>query len=135
MDAELSQDLILQSLPESFSQFVVNYHINKLDIFLLELLNMLKIAKNHIKGERGPLLMVDKNKYGRKGSKKGKKLNPKRSTFKKKKAKHVPADMTCYHYGKTGHWKRNCKSFLAKMKENASVAHKGVTENQRAEEK
>ena len=63
MDVELSQDLILQSLPKFFSQFVVNYHMNKLDIFLPELLNILKIAENHIKGEKGPLLMVDKNKY------------------------------------------------------------------------
>ena len=31
MDGELNQDLILQSLPESFSQFVLNYHMNKLN--------------------------------------------------------------------------------------------------------
>ena len=65
MDAELSQDLILQSLPESFSQFVVNYYMNKLDISLPELLNMLKIVENHITGEKSPLLMMDKNKYDR----------------------------------------------------------------------
>ena len=56
---------------------------------------MLKIVENHIKGEKGPLLMVDKNKYGRNGSKKGKRLNPKRSIFEKKKAKLVPTDITC----------------------------------------
>ena len=50
MDDELSQNLILQSLPDSFSQFVINYHINKLNISLLELLNMLKIAESHFKG-------------------------------------------------------------------------------------
>ena len=42
MDGELSQDLILQSLPDSFSQFVINYHMNKLNISLSKLLNMLK---------------------------------------------------------------------------------------------
>ena len=77
MDGELNQDLILQSLPDSFSQFVLNYHMNKLDIFLPELLNILKIVENHIKGEKGSLLMVDKNKYGRKGSRKVKKLKVK----------------------------------------------------------
>ena len=52
MHGELSQDLILQSLPDSFSQFVINYHMNKLNISLPELLNMLKIAKSHFKGEK-----------------------------------------------------------------------------------
>ena len=99
--------------------------MNKLDIFQSELLNMLKITKNHIKREKDPLFLVDKNKFGRKGSKKEKKLNPKRNTFKKK-AKNVPADMTCYHYGKMGYWKNNCQSFLAKMNENASIAHKDM---------
>ena len=59
MDGELSQDLILQSLSDSFSQFVINYHLNKLNISLPELLNMLKIAENHFKGEKAPILLVD----------------------------------------------------------------------------
>ena len=53
MDGELSQDLILQSLSKSFTQFVVNYHINKLNTFLPELLNMLKTAESHIKKRKG----------------------------------------------------------------------------------
>ena len=52
MDGELSQHLILQSLPDSFSQLVINYHMNKLNISLPELLNMLKTAENHFKGEK-----------------------------------------------------------------------------------
>ena len=79
MDGELNQDLILQSLPESFSQFVVNYHMNKLNTFLPELLNMLKTAESHIKKDKAPLLLVDginKKKTGIKGSKR--RLNPKR---------------------------------------------------------
>ena len=69
MDGELSQDLILQSLPESFSQFVVNYHMNKLNSSLPELLNMLKTVESHIKKDKAPLLLVDgisKKKAGKK---------------------------------------------------------------------
>ena len=58
MDGELSQNLILQSLPESFAQFVVNYHMNKLNTSLPELLNMLKTAESHIKKEKATLLLV-----------------------------------------------------------------------------
>ena len=43
MDGELNQDLILQSLSESFSQFIMNYHMNKLNTSLPELL---KYAQN-----------------------------------------------------------------------------------------
>ena len=60
MDGELSQDLILQSLSESFIQFVMNYHMNKLNTSLSELLNMLKTAESHIKKEKDPLLLVGK---------------------------------------------------------------------------
>ena len=52
MDIELSQDLILQSLPDFFSQFVINYLMNKLNSSLPKLLNILKTAESHFKGEK-----------------------------------------------------------------------------------
>ena len=72
MDGEFSQNLILQSHSESFSQFIINYYMNKLNISLPELLNMLKTAKSHFKREKAPVLLVDKinKKKGKKGSKK-----------------------------------------------------------------
>ena len=102
MDGELSQNLILQSLPESFAQFVINYHMNKLNTSLSELLNMLKIAESLFKGEKASVLLVDKinKKKGKKDSKK--KMNPKAS-ISKKKMKKVFAKGTCYYYGKEGH--------------------------------
>ena len=64
MDSELGQDLILQSLLDSFSQFVLNYHMNKLNTSLPELL---KIAKSHSKGDKAHLLLVDeRNKQAKK---------------------------------------------------------------------
>ena len=102
MDGELSQNLILQSLPNFFSQFVINYHMNKLNISLPELLNMLKIAESHFKGEKAQVLHVDKisKKKVKKGSKKM--LNPK-ANIPKKKAKKVSVKGTCHHCGKEGH--------------------------------
>ena len=128
MDGELNQDLILQSLPESFSQFVLNYHMNKLNTSLPELLNMLKIAESHLKKNKAPLLLVDgvnKKKIGKKGSKR--RLNPK-GGIKKKKGKKASGQMTCFHCGKPGHWKRNCKVYLASVKPGASEAPKGMKE-------
>ena len=124
MDGELNQDLILQSLPDSFSQFVLNFHMNKLNTSLPELLNMLKTAESHSKGDKAQVLLVDRKKQAmKKGMKR--KFNPKKSIQKKyKKAKK--ADGACFHYGKTGHWKKNCKVYLASVKQDATGASKGL---------
>jgi hypothetical protein len=52
MDHELSVDLILQSLPQNFLQFIMNYHMKKLDNTLPQLFNMLKTAKGAFKNKK-----------------------------------------------------------------------------------
>ena len=79
MDGELSQNLILQSLPDFFFQFVINYHMNKLNTILPELLNMLKIAETHFKLEKPPLLLVDKKKIKVRKKNSKRKMKPKGS--------------------------------------------------------
>ena len=125
MDGELSQDLILQSLFNFFSQFVINFYINKLNTSLSELLNMLKIVESYFKDEKAPILLVDKisKKKDKKGSKK--KMNPKASILKKK-VKKVSTKGTCYHYGKDGRWKRNYKEYLIILKHKKANIAKGL---------
>ena len=101
--------------------------MNKLNTSLPELLNMLKIAERHIKKDKAPLLLVDgisKKKIGRKGSKR--RLNPRGGI--KKKGKKASGQVTCFHCGKPGHWKRNCKVYIVSMKNGASVVLKGMYE-------
>ncbi|XP_021293402.1 uncharacterized protein LOC110423509 [Herrania umbratica] len=52
MDHELSIDLVLQSLRDSFSQFMLNFHMNRLEATLLQLLNMLDTTERSIKKDR-----------------------------------------------------------------------------------
>ena len=88
---------------------------------------MLKIAESHVKKNKAPLLLVDKihkKKAGKKGFKK--KINAKGGI--KKKGKKASGQMTCFHCGKPGHWKRNCKVYLASVKAGASDAPKGMYE-------
>ena len=75
--------------------------MNKLKTSLVELLNMLKTAESHSKGDKAHLLLVDGRK--KQAKKKGlkRKFNPKKSFQNKKKAKK--ADGACFHYGKQGH--------------------------------
>ena len=89
---------------------------------------MLKIAEGHIKKGKAPLLLVSgtsKRKTGKKGSKR--RLNPK-GGIKKNKGKKASGKITCFFYGKVGHWKRNCKAYLASLKPGASIAPKGIYE-------
>ena len=75
--------------------------MNKLNINLPQLLNMLKTTESHFKGEKAPIRLFDKiYKKTKKGSKK--KMNPK-AGISKKKVKKVFAKDTCYHCGKEGH--------------------------------
>ena len=73
MDKKLQVDLILQSLPDLYGQFIINYHMNKIDSTLPELLNMLVIVKGTLKSSRGIVLTVERA------------LSKKKSSFKKKK--------------------------------------------------
>ncbi|CAI8619872.1 unnamed protein product [Vicia faba] len=68
---ELSQDLILQSLPDSFSQFVVNFNMNKMYIYLHEMLNLLIDYENQFSYEKKKgTVMVVKKAFKKKGKEK-----------------------------------------------------------------
>ena len=50
INVESQIDIILQSLPNSFNQFKLNYNMNKIDFTLVELLNALQAVEGIIKG-------------------------------------------------------------------------------------
>ena len=55
-------DLILQFLTSSFGQFIINYHMNKLECNLLKLVNILVTAERTLKGSRHSILESLKEK-------------------------------------------------------------------------
>ena len=73
MDKKLQVDLILRSLLDSYEQFIKNYHMNKIDSTLSELLNMLVIVGGTLKSSRGIVLTVERASSKRKFSFKKKK--------------------------------------------------------------
>ena len=120
---ELSQDLILQSLPDSFSQFIVNFNMNKMSCDLHEMLNLLIDYENQVSSEKNKgIIMV----VGKTSKKKGKgKYIPKRKPLgtkggvtkpKYKKVKTDHSDAECFFCKEKGHWKRNCKKYLDSLK-------------------
>ena len=125
LDGELAQDFILASLPDSFSQFVMNYNMNKMDHTLSELLNMLVTAEKTMKENVVGTVAVAYNKpsssnpkpYGKGKGKEIKSPTAKPKGGVKKKKKAMEPKGTCHLCGKEGHWRRNCRFYLATLKD------------------
>src|SRR5436190_20285449 len=72
LSQELATDLILQSLPGSYNQFIMNYNMNEIDKTLPELLSMLRTADQRTNKGKA-VIIVSKTKTNGKGKKQNKK--------------------------------------------------------------
>ncbi|KAK4394211.1 hypothetical protein Sango_1891900 [Sesamum angolense] len=126
-------DVILQSLPPSFDQFIINYDMNGLEKSLHELINTLveyeviieKSALWVLVGEastskaNGKIAGREKRKKGETSSTAASTssapITPlgggkgKRKTVRQLK---IPNDV-CIYYREKGHWKRECRKLLS----------------------
>ncbi|KAK2396677.1 putative mitochondrial protein [Trifolium repens] len=133
LDKELATDVILQSLPDSFSQFILNFNMNNMDKSLPELLSMLRTAEQNLKTKGKFILMVSNGKKQNKrpnkqgGKWKGKEVaKPKPTTPALKPNGGIAKEGTCFHCGKTGHWKRNCPKYLEDKKNGLAPSASGI---------
>ena len=55
---ELANDLILQSFPDRFSQFILNFNMNDMNKSLPELLAMLRTAEQNLKSKGKSIMMI-----------------------------------------------------------------------------
>ncbi|KAK8518051.1 hypothetical protein V6N12_033043 [Hibiscus sabdariffa] len=128
LNDELAIDVVLQSLLDSFSQFILNFNMNEIEKTLPQLLGMLRTAEGNMKKGRSKSVLMVREAKG-KGKGKGKKVAKSKGIGKTKpKGKEalkpkggVSKDGKCFHYGKTGHWKRNCPIYLEEVKKAKAV--------------
>ncbi|KAL8122773.1 hypothetical protein AgCh_010953 [Apium graveolens] len=126
--------LIMNSLNNKFTQFVVNYNMNEFDKTPTELLHMLRTYETNMKtAEPAPILMVgNKGKAKGKGKWKGKKKigsdstpMPKSGPKQALKPKGGVAKGECHYCKKDGHWKRNYPIYLEDLKKKKAVQISG----------
>ena len=99
LEDNLCVDLVFQSLPNSISQFITNFNMNKLNVTLLELLNKVREAKSTFKKEKS-FLYISETKRKRRQKSPLKKGKGKCKSGKAKVAKKDPAKDKgqCFHY-------------------------------------
>ncbi|KAK8652276.1 hypothetical protein V6N13_061297 [Hibiscus sabdariffa] len=114
---ELATDVILQSLPDSFKPFVLNFNMNEINKTLPQLLGMLRTVKSDLKknGSKS-ILMIRETKGKKKTKSKGNgKSKPKRKDALKPE-KGISKEAKWFYSEKSGHWKRNCPLYLEEVK-------------------
>ena len=112
---ELATEVILNSFPPSYSEFIVNSYKQGLDKSLQELQGMLRITDDDIENSSHVLMIQE-------GGRKKRKQKGKMAIKYKGKGKlvlgtnspkiNVSANSDCYFSNSKGHWKRNCPKYL-----------------------
>ncbi|KAK1699044.1 hypothetical protein QYE76_015741 [Lolium multiflorum] len=99
---------VLQSLPPSYKNFVMNYNMQNMNKELPELFGMLKAAEIEIKKEHQVLMVNKTTSFKKQGKSKGKfKKGGKKAATPPMKPKNGPKpDAECYYCKEKGHWKR-----------------------------
>ena len=117
MEQRSQIDFIFESLPDRFTQFKVNYNMNKMDLTPTELMHELESAERAF-GKSGGVHMTEGSTFKPKGKPKGGKKN------KNKQKGQVPVTKTtamkkpkgkCFKCGHKGHWKQNCPQIAKKQ--------------------
>ncbi|GAV69692.1 UBN2_2 domain-containing protein, partial [Cephalotus follicularis] len=96
MDHDLQIDLILTSLPGSLSQIVEYFHLIEIEVTLSELVSMLRTAEANLDSTKSKI-PAQEGKLGASGS------------DAKNRMKQLAAEGACFQYGKTRHWKKDCR--------------------------
>jgi hypothetical protein len=109
--------MILETLPETFDTFKLNYSMNKLEYTVTELMKELQTAEALTKKKRaqGEVHATASTSGSKKRPRNAEKKNQPKVQTKKKAPKALKLDKSndkCHHCNEPGHWRRNCPAYL-----------------------
>ncbi|KAJ9554596.1 hypothetical protein OSB04_018641 [Centaurea solstitialis] len=136
-DKNLAIDMVLDSLPDSYDPFIMQFHMNDGETNMMQLHNLLQRAeqgmkKSHVLASSTDVAQVNAIRTG-KGKKRKATAQPawkgkahvgesnkgsKRTVNRDIPPSRYPKQATCFHCGQTGHWRRNCPKYLQELKDN-----------------
>nr|KAJ0184546.1 hypothetical protein LSAT_V11C900496980 [Lactuca sativa] len=112
---DLATYIIMDYLPKSYNDFIMNYNTNGWEKPISELHEMLKtIEKNIRRKEKSRRKKLRTSRESHKLARAKERKLPK--THHPKKKEKVAKDDTCFECGVVGHWKRNYPKYLAELK-------------------
>ncbi|KAI3790532.1 hypothetical protein L2E82_03639 [Cichorium intybus] len=136
VDEELATDMVLNSLPSSYDQFRLAYHLKNTQTSLIKLHNMLQTAEDGLKGKSVPSASTSVLAIGQ-GKGKKRKDPPNQnwrenvqvwssSNVPRAKSSSIPRvvnpkDVGCFYCKEKGHWKRSCPQYLQDVKDGKDV--------------
>jgi hypothetical protein len=107
--------------------------MNDMDKSLPGLLGTLRSAEQNLKTKGKSILMIGNGKRQNKrptkqgGKEKGKEVaKPKPTVAALKPSGGIAKEGTCFHCGKTAHWKRNCPKYLEDRKNGVETPTSGI---------
>jgi len=135
-DKNLAIDMVLDSLPDSYDPFIMQFHMNDGETNMMQLHNLLQRAeqgmkKSHVLSSSTAVAQVNAIRPG-KGKKRKATTQPawkgkahvgesskgsKRMVNRDIPPSKEPKQATCFHCGQIGHWRRNCPKYLQELKE------------------
>ncbi|KAL7611091.1 hypothetical protein Lser_V15G12323 [Lactuca serriola] len=115
ISSELAVDWVLQSLPESYSEFVIEYYMMDHDVALIDLTYLLIAAESamiwhagqaNLSGESNSQTSMDTGNIG----------SPERTKYVIVQCS-VPKESICFYFQEKGHWRQSCPNYLRDLRD------------------
>ncbi|KAL7618120.1 hypothetical protein Lser_V15G03309 [Lactuca serriola] len=117
ISGELAVDWVLQSLPESYSEFVREYYMMDHDVTLIDLTNLLIAAESAMIWRAGQAnLSGESNSQSSMDIENGDIGDPEKVNSKIVTC-DIPKECICFYCQEKGHWRQTCPIYLRDLRD------------------